>query len=163
MAATAKGSLGERGRTDGVSTRLPAPRSAPSRPASEQEALGSDRKHVVRSGRVVNGHVAPAPTHTTSGLGRRSERQAAHTDGPCKSAGPEAPLMESQPPRSKHAISAPTPPSQSHLDDLHENICTQACNELTCHLLSTTSFLPTSDARPKSVLKCFPLNIRARL
>jgi hypothetical protein len=52
-AAAAKRAQGERSRRDGVSTRLPAPKSAPAKPSPEQEKLGSGWNHAVRGGRVA--------------------------------------------------------------------------------------------------------------
>jgi hypothetical protein len=111
-AAAAKRAQNERGRRDGVSTRLHPPKSAPSMPTPEQEALGSGWNHVVQGGRIVKAQATSSPTPTTSDLDRRSERQAVHTDGPCKSAGLEAPVVKSQPHCSKHADSTPTPNSR---------------------------------------------------
>jgi hypothetical protein len=52
----------ERGRRDGVSTRLHAPKSAPSMPTPEQEALGSGWNHVVQGGRIVKAQATSSPT-----------------------------------------------------------------------------------------------------
>jgi hypothetical protein len=153
-AAAARRAQIQRGRRDGVSTRLHAPKSAPSMP-TEQEALGSGWNHVVQGGRIVKAHATSSPTPTTSDLDRRSERQAVHTDGPCKSAGLEAPVVKSLPHRSKHADSTPTRNSQSPLGGIADldNLPTKACIELTRRLLSTAAALPTGDDRSRAILK----------
>jgi hypothetical protein len=143
-AAAAKRAQIERGRRDGVSTRLHAPNSAPCMPTPEQEALGSGCNHVVQGDRIVKAHDTSSPTPTTCGLGRWSERQAVHT------------VVKSQPHRSKHVDSTPTPNSQSPLEgiaDLLDNLPTKACTELTRRLLSTAAALPTGDDRPRAILK----------
>jgi hypothetical protein len=83
------------------SARLHAPKSVPSMPTPEQEALGSGWNHVVQGGRIFKADATSSPTPTTFDLDRRSERQAVHTDGPSKSAGLEAPVVKSKPHRSK--------------------------------------------------------------
>jgi hypothetical protein len=74
-AAAARREQGESGRKDGVSTRLPAPESAPAEPSPEQEKLGPGWNHVVRGGRVAKVQATPNPTPTSSSTGRRTERQ----------------------------------------------------------------------------------------
>jgi hypothetical protein len=108
-AAAAKRAQGERGRKDGISTRLPAPKSAPAKPSPEQEKLGHDWNYVVQGGRVVKPQASPSPTSTSSDTGRRTERQAAPTSGQRKPACPEVSAVESQSPRSKQTDSAPFP------------------------------------------------------
>jgi hypothetical protein len=68
-AATAKRAQGNRGRKDGVSTRLPAPKSAPDKPSSEKGKLRLSRNHVVRGNRVIKVQVTPSPTSTSSETG----------------------------------------------------------------------------------------------
>jgi hypothetical protein len=156
-AADAKRARGERSRKDGVSTRLPAPKSAPAKPSPEQEKLGPGWNHVVRDGRVVKAQATPSITSTSSDIGRRTERQAAPTGGQRKPACPEVSVVESQPPRSKQTDSTPSPPQgQSPLQeiaDLLENLPTKACVELTRRLLSASSSLPTGEARPRAVIR----------
>jgi hypothetical protein len=60
--AAAKRAQVERGRRDGISTRLHAPKSAPSMPTPEQDVLGSGWNDVVQGGRIVK---APATSSTT--------------------------------------------------------------------------------------------------
>jgi hypothetical protein len=161
-AAAAKRAQFERGRRNGVSTRMHATKSAPSMPTSEQEAFGSGWNHVVQGGRIVKAHATSSPTPTTSDLDRRSERQVVHTEGPCKSADLEAPVVKSYPHRSKHADSTPTPNSQSPLEgiaDLLDNLLTKACIELTRRPLITAAALPKGDDRPRAILKTFILFI----
>jgi hypothetical protein len=62
---------------DGVSTRLPAPKSAPAKPSPEQEKLSPGWNHVVRGGHVVQAQATSSPSSTSSDTGRRTERQAA--------------------------------------------------------------------------------------
>jgi hypothetical protein len=85
-AAAAKRAQGEGSRKDGVSTRLPAPNSAPAKPSSEQEKLGSGWNHIVRGGRVVKAQATPSPASTSSDTGRRTERQVAPKGGQRKPA-----------------------------------------------------------------------------
>jgi hypothetical protein len=125
-------------------------------PTPEQAALGSGWNHVVQRGRIVKAQDTSSSTPTTCDLDRQSERQAVHTDGPCKSAGLETPVVKSQPHRSKHADSTPTPNSQSPLEgiaDLLDNLPTKVCIELTGRLLLTAAALPTGDDRPRAILK----------
>jgi hypothetical protein len=125
-------------------------------PTPEQEALGSGWNHVVQACRIVKVQATFSPTPTTSDLDRRSERQAVHSDGPCKSAGLEAPVVKSKPHLSKHPDSTPTPKSQSPLEgiaDFLDNLPTKACIELTRRLLSKAAALPTVDDRPRAILK----------
>jgi hypothetical protein len=125
-------------------------------PTSEQEALGSGWNHVVQGGRIVKAQATSSPTPTTPDLDRRPERQAVLTDGHCKSAGLEAPVVKSKPHLSKHPDSTPTPNSQSLLEgiaDLLDNLPTKACIEFTRRLLSTAAALPTGDDRPRAILK----------
>jgi hypothetical protein len=75
-AAAAKRAQLERGRGDGVSTRLHAPKSAPSMPTPDQEALGSGWDHAVQGGRIVKAHATSSPPPTTSDLDERSELQS---------------------------------------------------------------------------------------
>jgi hypothetical protein len=100
-------------RRDGVSTRMPEPKSAP--PTSEQEALGTDWDHGVRGGRIFK-TIATSPTMSTTnfGLGSQSEHKAAHLAGPCTTSGPESPAMKFQTSRPNNADST-VPPSKSHL------------------------------------------------
>jgi hypothetical protein len=88
-AAAAKRAQGERSRKVGVSTRLPAPKSAPAKSSPEEEKLGSGWNHVVRGGRVVKAQASPSPASTSSDTGRRTERQAAPTGGQRKPACPK--------------------------------------------------------------------------
>jgi hypothetical protein len=145
----------ERSRKDGVSTRLPAPKSAPAEPSPEQEKLGSGWNHVVRGGRVVKAQATPTPASFSCDTGRRTEWQAAPTGGQSKIAYPEVSVEESQPPRSKQTDSS-SQQGQSPLDgiaDLLEKLPTKACVELRRRLLSAASYLPTGEARPRAVLK----------
>jgi hypothetical protein len=80
MAAAAKRTQGKCGPKDGVSTRLPAPKSAPAKPSPEQGKLGPSCNLVVRGGRVVMDQATPSPAFTSIDTGRRTERQAAPTD-----------------------------------------------------------------------------------
>jgi hypothetical protein len=68
--AAAKREQGECGRKDGVSTRLPAPKSAPAKPSPEQEKLCPGWNQVVRDGRVVEAQATPSPTSTSSDTGK---------------------------------------------------------------------------------------------
>jgi hypothetical protein len=58
---------------------------------------------VARGGRTVKIHATSPTTPTTSGLGRRSERQAAHAGDLRKSAALEGPEVEYHPTCSNHA------------------------------------------------------------
>jgi hypothetical protein len=78
-AAAAKRAQEEHRRQDCVSTRLPAPKSAPAKPSPEQDKSGSGWNHVVRGGRVVKAQPTHTPASTSSDTGRRTERQAAPT------------------------------------------------------------------------------------
>jgi hypothetical protein len=150
-----KRALRERGRRDGFSTGLTAPKSAPHKPAPEQEALGTGWNHVVRGGRILKAHATSPTMPTNSGLGRQFEHQAAHSGGPCNIAGPETLAVKSHISRPNHADST-IPPIQSPLEgiaDLLNNLPTQACFELTRRLLTTASALPTSTALQRVVLK----------
>jgi hypothetical protein len=155
-AAAAKRAQGERGRNDGVSTRLPAPKSAPPKPSPEQEKHGHGWNHVVRGGCIVKAQSSSSPTSASSDTGR-TERQVALTDGQRKPACPEVSAVESQSPRSKQTDSAPSAPQdQTPLEgiaDLLENLPNKARVELTRHLLSTASSLPTGEASSRAVLK----------
>jgi hypothetical protein len=62
-------------RKDGVSTHLPAPKSAPGKTSPEQEKLCHGWNHVDRVGRVVKAHAFPSLTSTSSDTGRRTERR----------------------------------------------------------------------------------------
>jgi hypothetical protein len=127
-AAAAKRAQGERSRKDGVSKRLPPPKSAPAKPSPEQEKLGPGWNHVVRGGRVVKAQGTPSPASTSSDTGRRTERQAAPTGGQREPACPEVTVVEFQPPRSKQTTRSP-PQGQSPLEwiaDLSENLPTKA-------------------------------------
>jgi hypothetical protein len=151
-AATARRAQGERSRKDGVTTRLPAPKSAPAKPSPEQEKLGSGYNHVVRGGRVVKAQATPTPASTSSDTGRRTEMQVAPTGDQRKPASPEVSVVESQSPRSKQTDSS-SPQGQSPLEgiaDLLEKLPTKACVELTRRLLSVASSIPTGEARPRA-------------
>jgi hypothetical protein len=112
---------------------------------------------------MIKAQAVPTPTPTSSDLGKRTKQQAAHAISQCKTAGPEVLVVETQPSHTKHADSTPsTPLSQSPLEgiaDLLENLSTEACVELTHHLLSTASSLPTEEAHPRPVLKAIILFI----
>jgi hypothetical protein len=155
--AAAKLAQRERSRKDGVSTRLPAPKSAPVKASPEQENLGSGWNHVVRGGRVVKAQATPIPASTSSDTGIRTEGQAAPTGGQSKPACPEESVVEIQPPRSKQTDSTHFhPQGQSPLEgiaDLLDNLPKKAHFELTSRLLSAPSSLPTGEARPRTVLK----------
>jgi hypothetical protein len=111
MAAATKRVRGECGRKDGVSTRLPTPNSAPDTPPAEQEKLGLGCNHVVRGGRVFKAQTTPIPTPTSSGTGRRTERQATPAGGQCKPACSEV-SVDSHPPRSNR-LTQNNPPIES--------------------------------------------------
>jgi hypothetical protein len=91
--AVAMRTLRERGRRDGVSTFLPAPKSAPPKPAHEQEAFGTARKHIVRGGCINKTHATSAAMPNSSDLDSQCEHQAAHLCGLSTSAGPETPTV----------------------------------------------------------------------
>jgi hypothetical protein len=156
-AAAAKRVQGVRSRKDGFSTRLPAPKSAPVKPPPKQERLVPVFNQVFRGGRVVKAQATHNPTSTSSDTGRRTERQAAPTGGQRKPACTEVLVVESQPPRSEQTESALSPPhGQTPLEgiaDLLEKLPAKACVELTRHLLSEASSLPTGEDRPRVVLK----------
>jgi hypothetical protein len=149
------GASGQGKGRDGISSRLHAPKSAPTMPTPGQEALSSGLNHVVQWGRIVKAHATSSPNPITSDLDRRSERQAVRTDDPCKSAGLVATVVKSKSHRSKHSDSTPTPNSRSPLegiDVLLDNLPAKACIELTRRLLSTASVLPKGDYRPRAIL-----------
>jgi hypothetical protein len=125
-------------------------------PTPEQEELDSGWNEVVQGVRIVKAQATSSPTPTTSDLERRSDRQVVHTDGPYKSAGLEAPVVKSQPHRSKHGDSTLTPNRQSPLEgiaDLLDNLPTMTYIELTRRLLSKAAALPTGDDRARAILK----------
>jgi hypothetical protein len=108
---------------DGVSTRLPAPKSAPAKPPPEQEKLGHGWNHVVRGGRVVKAQASPSPPSTLTDTGRRSKRQAAPVGGQRKSACPSVSAVESQSNRYKQTDSASPPPQgQSPLEGFADRL-----------------------------------------
>jgi hypothetical protein len=76
--AAAKRALRERGRRDGVSTRVPAPKSALPKATPEREALATGWNLIVRGGRILKTHDTSPTMPTNSGLGRQSEHQATH-------------------------------------------------------------------------------------
>jgi hypothetical protein len=97
--AATKRAQGERGLKDRISTRLPAPKSAPAKPPPEQGELGPGWNHVVRGGRVFKAQTTPIPNPTSSGTGRQTEGQATPAGGQCKPACPEV-SVDFHPPRS---------------------------------------------------------------
>jgi ribosomal protein L44E len=88
-AAATNRAQGERGRKYGVFTRLLAPNSASAKPPLEQEKLCPGWNHVVRGGRVFKAQTTPIPTPTSSGTGRRTERQATPAGDQSKPSCPE--------------------------------------------------------------------------
>jgi hypothetical protein len=153
--AAAMRTLPARGRRDGFSTRLPAPKSAPPKPTPEQEALGTGWNHVVRGGRTLKTHATSHTMSTNCGLGTQSEHQTAHSGSQFTTAGPETPAEKSHLSRPNHA-DLTIPPSQSPIvgiADPLDKLPTQACFELTRRLLTTASSLQTGTARQRAVLK----------
>jgi hypothetical protein len=112
-ATTTKRAQGKGGRKDGVSTRLPAPKSTPGKTYREQEKLGPGWNQVVRGDRVFKAQATHNPISTSSDIRRRTERQATAMDIQGKPACPEVSLIESQQPRSKQTKSAPSSPQGS--------------------------------------------------
>jgi hypothetical protein len=151
--------LRERGQRDGFSTRLPTPKSAPPKPTSEQEALGTGWNHVVRGGRTLKTHATSPTMPTNFGLVSQSEHQAAHSAGPFTTAGPETPTEKSYLSHPNHAdLTIPRSPSPIEgITDLLDELPTQACFELIRRLLTTAPSLPTGTARQRDVLKTFIL------
>jgi hypothetical protein len=155
-AAAAKHAQGERGQKDGVSTHLPASKSAPARPP-EQEKLGPGWKHVVRGGSVVKAQATKEPTPNPPGAGGQTGRRAAPADGQPKHCPPGAPVVDPQPPQNKHTDSSTPPTTESVTTRGDHRLPRQSSHtclrNLTRRLLSTSSSLPTGDARPPAVLK----------
>jgi hypothetical protein len=100
----------ERSWKDGT-THLAAPKATLLWLYSEQERLGSN--HFLQGGRLMKSQACPTPTPTSSHLGERIEQEATRERSRCRAAGPEVPVVGSEPSRSKHADLAPSkPPSQ---------------------------------------------------
>jgi hypothetical protein len=156
-AAAIKRAQGERGHKDDVSSRLPAPKSAPANLSPEQEKLGPGGSHVARGVRVVKAKSMKETTLSPSGAGWQTKGPAAPAVGQSKPGRPGAPLVVPQPPQPKHTDSStPQPQSQSPLEgitDLLDNLPTSASVDLTRRLLSAASSLPAGKARPRAVLK----------
>jgi hypothetical protein len=106
-AAAAKRVKGERGRKDGVSTRLPAPSSALAKSFPEQENLGPACNHVVRGCRVIKAKAAENPAPTPPGAVERTERRAVTKDGNAKPARPLVKVAKPTPPAPKRIAPAP--------------------------------------------------------
>jgi hypothetical protein len=75
-AAAAKRAQGERGQKDGVSSRVPAHKSAPARPSPEHKKLGPGWNHVVRGARVVKSEATKEPTPNPSGAAGQTRGRA---------------------------------------------------------------------------------------
>jgi hypothetical protein len=150
--AAANRAQGDRGHKDGVSSRLPAPKSAPASISTEQEKLGRGWSHVVRGGHVVKAKATNKPTLNPPGSCGQTTGRASPTVGQSKRSRPGTTVVLPQPPQPKHTDSSPPQPqSQPPLEvitDLLDNLPTSACIDPTRRLLSTASSLPTTDARP---------------
>jgi hypothetical protein len=159
-AAVAKRAQGERGRKDGVSTHLFPPASAPFKPSTEQEKLGSGWSHLVRRGRVVNGQATLSLTANSSAPVRRTARQDAR-----RVVNVMPLVLRCRQRNSNHKDpSGLTPPFPLHRGSNRSRDCRspgqppyQGCIELTRRLLSTTSSLPKGEVRPRHVLKTLVL------
>jgi hypothetical protein len=113
MAAAANRRQVERGHKDSVSSRLPAPKSAPARLSPEQEKLGPFWNHVVRGGRVMKAKATKEPTLNPSGAVGQNMGRAAAALGQSKPSRPGVPVVLPQPSQPKHTdFSSPQP--QSH-------------------------------------------------
>jgi hypothetical protein len=118
-AAAAKRAQGEHGQKDGVSTRLPTPKSTPASLPPEQEKLGPGWNHVVRGGSVVKAKATKEPTLNPSGAGGQTRGRAAPAVGQSKPSRPGTPVVLPQPPQPKHTDSSPPQPqSQSPLEGI---------------------------------------------
>jgi hypothetical protein len=161
--AAAKRAQGKRGQKDGVSSRLPAPKSAPASLCPEQEKLGPGWNHVVRGGRIVKAQAKKEPAPNPSGEGGQTTGRAAPAVGQSKPSRPGTPVVLPQPPQPKHTDSSPPQPqSQAPVEgitDLLDNLPTSACLQLTRRLLSMASSLPRGDARPRAVLRTVILSL----
>jgi hypothetical protein len=112
-AAAAKREKGKGGQKDGVSSRLPAPKSAPARPSSGEEKLGPGWKHVGQGGRVMKAQTMKEPTPNPSGADGQTRGRNAPAEGQPKLGSPSEPVVDPQPPQSNHTdiSSSRHPPS----------------------------------------------------
>jgi hypothetical protein len=134
---------------------MPAPKSGLAKPLPEQEKLRPGWKHVVRGDRVFKAQTMPIPTPTSSGTGRRTERQTTPADGRCKPACPEV-SVDSHPPRSNRM-------TQNHhpTEEVSARGYRRSPGELFyqgLHRVDTPSslhglFPQTGESRPTAVLK----------
>jgi hypothetical protein len=150
-ATAAKRSEGDRGRKDGVSTRLPAP----AKPSLDQENLGPGWNHVVRGGRVVKAAAMRNSAPTPSEAIARTERQAVSKGGRANPARPVVPVANPTAPAPKETDPT-SPKGQSPLQDILdilETLSPRVCVELTRCLLDAIPSLISGEARSRAILK----------
>jgi hypothetical protein len=102
---------GEGGQKVGVSSRLPAPKSAPARLSPEQEKLGPGWNHAVQGSRVVKAQATKEPAPNPSCAGGHTRGWDAPADGQPKPCRRGAPVVGPQPPQPQHTDSSPPHPN----------------------------------------------------
>jgi hypothetical protein len=80
----------------GISTRPPAPKSAPLGRSFEQKRLDSGWYHIIHRVRLIKPRSTPAPAPTSPDPVKRTKQQAASATSQCKTARPEVPVVETK-------------------------------------------------------------------